>query len=88
MTALSWQVLVAGAIGFLVVEALVPGFLFAGFAVGALALAVVRLVAAESSVTLDLFVFSLASAGGFFALRRLFRHRGDSRGEGRDVNRY
>ena len=88
MTGLSWQVMIAAAIGLLVVEALVPGFVFAGFAVGALALAVVRLAVGEGSVALDLFVFSLGSAAGFLVLRRLFRHRGDARGQDDDVNRY
>lgn len=84
----SWQVLAAVAIGLLVVEALVPGFVFAGFAIGALALAVVHLVTDASTMASDLVVFSLASAAGFFALRRVFRNRDDSRPGDGDVNRY
>lgn len=88
MSLAAWHWLVGVAILLLVVEALVPGFVFAGFAVGALALAVLHLLSDGVSLALDLLVFSLASAAGFFGLRRVFRHEGDSRRDEDDVNRY
>ncbi|MEN9314620.1 MAG: hypothetical protein RIS35_1013 [Pseudomonadota bacterium] len=84
----SWQLLVAAALGLLILEALIPGFVFAGFAVGAVAVAGVHLVTDASPIALDLIVFSLASAAGFFALRRVFRNRDDARPGDGDVNRY
>ena len=84
----AWQLMVALGIGLLVVEALVPGFVFAGFAIGAFALALLFLAVDASPIALDLVVFALASAGGFFLLRRVFRQREDSRRGDGDVNRY
>lgn len=84
----TWHWLLGAAILLLVVEALVPGFVFAGFAVGALALTVLHLMFDGVAFARDVTVFSVISALAFFALRRVFRRPGDSHASGDDVNRY
>lgn len=88
MTLDAWHWMLGAAILLLVVEALVSGFVFAGFALGALSLAVVHFVHPSAPIALDLVLFACASAAGFFLLRRAFRHQGDSRAGSDDVNRY
>ncbi len=68
-----WWVWLSAALIFGLIEILAPGFLFLGFALGALAMTVLVAVGAGLSVSAKLAVFALLSLIGWFALRRMFR---------------
>lgn len=60
-----------------VVEVLVPGFIFLGFAIGAVVTGIlVGIGLLGANVPLLVLVFALASLGAWFVLRRLFGVRG------------
>ncbi|WP_293573629.1 hypothetical protein [Phaeobacter sp.] len=70
-----WWVWIALAIVFGIVELLVAGFLFLGFALGALATALILLVLPSASLTLPvlLMIFAALSLVAWLLLRRTFR---------------
>lgn len=76
MWAVWWVWVVAGfALG--VVEVLVPGFIFLGFAIGAVITGVlVGIGLLGANVAVLVLVFALASLGAWFALRQMFGARG------------
>ena len=76
MWAVWWVWVVAGfALG--VVEVLVPGFIFLGFAIGAVITGVlVGIGLLGANVAVLVLVFALASLGAWFVLRRMFGARG------------
>lgn len=76
MWAVWWVWVVAGfALG--VVEVLVPGFIFLGFAIGAVITGVlVGIGLLGANVAVLALVFALASLGAWFALRQMFGARG------------
>ena len=76
MWAVWWVWVVAGfALG--VVEVLVPGFIFLGFAIGAVIAGVlVGIGLLGANVAVLVLVFALASLGAWFVLRRMFGARG------------
>ena len=76
MWAVWWVWVVAGfALG--VVEVLVPGFIFLGFAIGAVITGVlVGIGLLGANVAVLVLVFALASLGAWFVLQRMFGARG------------
>ena len=76
MWAVWWVWVVAGfALG--VVEVLVPGFIFLGFAIGAVITGIlVGIGLLGANVAVLVLVFALASLGAWFVLRRMFGARG------------
>ena len=76
MWAVWWVWVVAGfALG--VVEVLVPGFIFLGFAIGAVITGVlVGIGLLGANVAVLVLVFALASLGDWFVLRQMFGARG------------
>ena len=76
MWAVWWVWVVAGfALG--VVEVLVPGFIFLGFAIGAVITGVlVGIGLLGANVAVLVLVFALASLGAWFALRQMLGARG------------
>jgi membrane protein implicated in regulation of membrane protease activity len=66
-----WVWIVAGfALG--VLEVLVPGFIFLGFAIGAVATGVVVALGLTTSLTLQLLIFALLSLVAWAGLKRSF----------------
>ena len=76
MWAVWWVWVVAGfALG--VVEVLVPGFIFLGFAIGAVITGIlVGIGLLGANVAVLVLVFALASLGAWFVLRRMFGAQG------------
>ncbi|MFK7881104.1 NfeD family protein [Roseobacter sp.] len=68
-----WWVWMAAALALAVVEVLVPGFIFLGFALGALAMVAVVLVAPGFSAAALLAIFSGLSLIAWIGLRIAFR---------------
>ena len=72
-----WWVWAAAALAFAIAEALIPGFIFLGFAIGAGITALVVLLPVAPGLTVLLAVFAGFSLGGWIVLRRLFRRKDD-----------
>ncbi len=73
----TWWVWVVAGFALGVVEVLVPGFIFLGFAIGAVVTGIlVGIGLLGANVPLLVLVFALASLGAWFVLRRLFGVRG------------
>lgn len=70
-----WWVWVALGVGLGIVEILVPGFIFLGFAIGAVVLGVILAMVAIPAPWVFL-LFALLSLAAVLALRRMFGHRG------------
>lgn len=83
-----WWPWLAAAVGLGILEVIVPGYIFLGFAVGA---AIVGLLLAVGltglSVPLMLVIFAAASLGAYFLMRRAFGiRRGQVKKWDRDIN--
>jgi len=76
------------ALVFIVIEILVGGFLFLGFAVGLSLVAVAHFVTTEAMLARDLIIFSLSSGGSFYLFRKYFQSSADDRKSDHDINRY
>ena len=73
----TWWVWVVAGFALGVVEVLVPGFIFLGFAIGAVITGVlVGIGLLGANVPLLVLVFALASLGAWFGLRKMFGVRG------------
>jgi inner membrane protein len=71
MLAVWWVWMVAG-VALAVLEVIAPGFIFLGFAIGAVVTGgLVGLGALGANVPLTVLVFALLSAGAFLVLRRV-----------------
>lgn len=70
-----WWIWVAGAIGLVILELFLPGYIFLGFAVGAASVGLVLLVATPSLPWLVL-IFATVSLIAWFAMRRFFASSG------------
>ncbi|HKL69059.1 hypothetical protein [Salibaculum sp.] len=83
-----WWVWMAAAIALAILEVIAPGYIFLGFAIGALFMgAVVGLGLAGFSLPWALVVFAVLSLVAFVALRRLFGIRnGQVKYWDRDIN--
>ncbi|MEP5730113.1 MAG: hypothetical protein ABJL67_12170 [Sulfitobacter sp.] len=68
-----WWIWVCIALGLGVVELLAPGFIFLGFAIGALVMALIVAVISLSSVSAMLALFAILSLIAWVALRSAFR---------------
>lgn len=82
-----WVWIVAGfALG--VLEIIVPGYIFLGFAVGAVFTGIlVGIGVLGSSLPVAILIFALASLGAWYALRALLgRHEGQVKIWDKDVN--
>lgn len=72
-----WWVWLAAALGLAILEALVPGFVFLGFAAGAALMALVVLLPLNLGLTATLAVFALLSLAAWALMRRLLRRPDD-----------
>lgn len=70
-----WWVWICVALALGVVELLAPGFIFLGFAIGALAMAVIVFVMPATNVPALLAMFALCSLIGWIVLRIVFRRQ-------------
>ena len=89
----TWWVWVAGGIALAILEMFAPGFIFLGFAVGAVVVGVLLLVgppvetALAGSMSVKLLVFALASLVAWLVLRRIEGERkGQKKLIDRDIN--
>ena len=83
-----WWLWVAGGVLLGAAEVLIPGFIFLGFACGAVLTGIlVAFGLFGGSVSVTLLVFALASLGAWFAMRRLLGTRpGQVKIWDRDIN--
>lgn len=83
-----WWVWLAAALGLTILEILVPGFIFLGFAIGAALVALLVLLPLNLGLTALLALFTLLSLAAWVILRRLFRAPDDqSRVIREDINK-
>lgn len=69
------------------IELLAPGFIFLGFAIGALAMAVIVFVLPTTNIPALLAMFAICSLIGWIVLRILFRRQSsDARIVTQDIN--
>ncbi|MBV7397443.1 NfeD family protein [Mameliella sediminis] len=86
-----WWVWMAGGIALAILELLAPGFIFLGFAIGALAMGLLFLLTGGTmlggSLPLTLLTFAILSLVAWFALRQAMGVRkGQTRIWDRDIN--
>lgn len=83
-----WWVWVVAGVSLGIVEVLVPGFIFLGFALGAVAVGVLLGIGVlGGSLPVVALVFALASVAAWFGLRAAFgRHEGQVKLWDRDIN--
>ena len=83
-----WWVWVVAGVGLGILEVVVPGFIFLGFAIGAVATgALIWLGLLGATLPVLLLVFALASLAAWFGLRRLFGlKRGQAKLWDKDIN--
>ena len=82
-----WWVWICTALALGVLELLLPGYIFLGFAIGALAMAVAVFVLPATHVPALLAMFALLSLIGWIVLRLLFRRQSSgARIVTRDIN--
>lgn len=83
-----WWVWMVVGLGLAILEVLLPVYIFAGFAVAAVATGgLIWLGLLGDSLSVALLVFALLSLGGWAALRRVFGHnRGEVTRWDRDIN--
>lgn len=82
-----WWVWICGALALGILELLAPGYIFLGFAVGALSMAVVVFVMPATNVPALLAMFAILSLIGWIVLRLLFRRQSSgARIVTRDIN--
>ncbi|MDF9302355.1 hypothetical protein [Tritonibacter mobilis] len=67
-----WWVWGVIALGLAIVEILLPGFIFLGFAIGAAAVAVILLTPLSLTLPVLLLVFAVLSLVAWLGLRRIF----------------
>jgi len=68
-----WWVWLAAALGLAILEVVIPGFVFLGFAVGAAVTALVVLLPIELGLTALLAIFAILSLIAWIVMRRLFK---------------
>ena len=67
-----WWVWLSAALALATLEVIVPGYIFLGFAVGALVLGLILLVVPMTSLPWVLVIFAALSLGAYLAMRRVF----------------
>jgi membrane protein implicated in regulation of membrane protease activity len=81
-----WVWVVAGGV-LGIVEVALPGFIFLGFAAGAVLTGILVATGLLSGVAIKLFVFAIASLVAWYGLKRAFgRHEGQVKVIDRDIN--
>lgn len=68
-----WWVWLAAVLGLAILETLIPGFVFIGFAIGAAIVALLVLLPLNLGLTSLLAVFAILSLIAWLVLRRVFR---------------
>ena len=82
-----WWVWICAALALGVIELLAPGFIFLGFALGAMAMAVVVFILPATNVPALLAMFAILSLVAWIALRVVFRRQSSgARIVTRDIN--
>ncbi len=82
-----WWVWIAGALGLAILEVLVPGFMFVGFAIGAAAVGLLLALGVSMSLPWILVVFAVLSLLSWIGMRRMFGVRkGQKKIWTRDIN--
>ncbi|MEM6303096.1 MAG: hypothetical protein AAF744_00150 [Pseudomonadota bacterium] len=82
-----WWVWICASLALGILELLAPGYIFLGFALGALSMAVVVFVMPAASVPALLAMFAILSLIGWLILRMLFRRQSSgARIVRRDIN--
>ena len=82
-----WWVWMSAALALATLEVMVPGFVFLGFAIGALATGVILLVTPLGALAWILLLFAVLSLLAYLALRQAFRLPGQKpRVWDRDIN--
>lgn len=82
-----WWAWVAAGIGLAILEIFAPGFIFLGFAIGALAVGVLFALGVSFSLPWSLVVFALISLAAWVAMRQAFGIRkGQVTTFDRDIN--
>lgn len=82
-----WWVWICAALALGILELLAPGYIFLGFALGALSMAVVVFVMPATNVPALLAMFAILSLIGWIILRLLFRRQSSgARIVTRDIN--
>jgi membrane protein implicated in regulation of membrane protease activity len=71
-----------------IIEMLLPSFLFLAFAIGLAPVALLQWLSGSMSLGRDVLVFAATALLALFVMRRFVRHRHDARRSGDDVNRY
>lgn len=83
-----WWVWMAGALLLAILEVVVPGFIFLGFAVGAAVTSLVLLLPVDPGLAVLLAIFAIMSLVAWLVLRRVFKARDDqSRVIHEDINK-
>ena len=75
-------------LGCLIVELLTGEFLFLGMAISLVPIGVLHATTDEFSFSRDLIIFGVGTAIATYALRRVFRHRGDVKSTKGDISKY
>lgn len=88
MTLVLYQITLALALLMVVIEIFTGSFLFLGFGIGLLVLVPIQYFTGEFSLARDVIVFACSSLIAFVVLRKVFRHKGDTRETENDVNQY
>ncbi|GHG87008.1 NfeD family protein [Pseudodonghicola xiamenensis] len=82
-----WWVWMAAALGLAILEVLVPGFVFLGFALGALGVGLLLLLVDVLALAPLLLIFALLSLTAWLVMRRLFSlPKGQVKIIDRDIN--
>ena len=82
-----WWAWVAAGFGLAILEVLAPGFIFLGFAIGAVLVGVVLAVGVILTLAWALVIFALASVAAWLVLRQVFGIRaGQKKVWDRDIN--
>ena len=72
-----WWVWLAAGLGLAILEVVAPGFIFLGFAVGAVVVSLLVLLPLNLGLTALLAIFAAASLVAWLVLRKLFRSTDD-----------
>ncbi|RME16679.1 MAG: hypothetical protein D6801_05045 [Alphaproteobacteria bacterium] len=83
-----WWAWVAAGLALAILEVLVPGFVFAGFAIGAVLVGMLLVIGVVFTLAWALVVFAVASVISWLLLRALFgfRHGGQVKTFDHDIN--
>ncbi len=88
MTVPAHQIALILAAACVILEMLLPSFLFLAFAIGLAPVALLQWLGGGMSLGRDVLVFAGSSLVALVVLRRFVRHRHDARRSSDDVNRF